>query len=354
MAHEGIQFGNFMLDPADRQLRRGGEPVELNSRYFDALALLLAERGRLVSKDRFLDEVWRGVPVTDEALTQCIKTLRRQLGDDAANPRFIETVPKHGYRFIAPVESEGVDRPGDRQPLPVREFAMLAISGTIGGAAAGLMGGLLYGAVAVSQPASEGTGAVSVLLVLMSLTILVALVGGAGVSTGIAVAQTWRRETWWANVGGGALGGLLIGAFVRLLGIDAFNLLFGKAPSGMTGGIEGGLLGAATGLAIWLAQRPSAPLRLRINVAIAAALGVAAGLGIVVLGGRLLGGSLDLLAHEFDQSRLKLGRIGLMFGESGFGPVSRLVTGALEGGLFIACLVGAILFARRRLDERRP
>ena len=81
-----ICFGEFELDAADRQLRRGGETVELNGRYFDALALLASEPGRLVTKDRFLDEVWRGVPVTDEALTQCIKTLRRQLGDDASRP----------------------------------------------------------------------------------------------------------------------------------------------------------------------------------------------------------------------------------------------------------------------------
>ena len=100
---ESFAFERFVLDPGDRRLMRGGEPVELNGRYFDALALLVREQGRLVSKDRFLDEVWRGVPVTDEALTQCIRTLRRQLGDDAAEPRFIETVPKHGYRFIAPV-----------------------------------------------------------------------------------------------------------------------------------------------------------------------------------------------------------------------------------------------------------
>ena len=98
---ESFAFERFVLDPGDRRLMRGGEPVELNGRYFDALALLVREQGRLVSKDRFLDEVWRGVPVTDEALTQCIRTLRRQLGDDAAEPRFIETVPKHGYRFIA-------------------------------------------------------------------------------------------------------------------------------------------------------------------------------------------------------------------------------------------------------------
>ena len=98
-----FRFDRFLLDPEDRQLRRDGAPVDLNARYLDALSLLVREQGKLVSKDRFLDEVWRGVPVTDEALTQCIKTLRRQLGDDAARPAFIETVPKHGYRFIAPV-----------------------------------------------------------------------------------------------------------------------------------------------------------------------------------------------------------------------------------------------------------
>ena len=96
-------FERFVLDTSERQLKFDERPVELNARYLDALALLVRDPGKLVSKDRFLDEVWRGVPVTDEALTQCIRTLRRQLGDDASRPRFIETVPKHGYRFIARV-----------------------------------------------------------------------------------------------------------------------------------------------------------------------------------------------------------------------------------------------------------
>ena len=94
-----FRFADFLLDPGERRLRRGATPVELNARYFDALALLVREAGRLVSKDRFLDEVWRSVPVTDEALTQCIRTLRRQLGDDAASPRFISTVRGVGFRF---------------------------------------------------------------------------------------------------------------------------------------------------------------------------------------------------------------------------------------------------------------
>src|SRR5687768_8694519 len=101
------RFDRFLLDVDDRRLLLDGAPVDLNSRYLDALALMVREPGKLVPKQRFLDEVWRGVPVTDEALTQCIKTLRRQLGDDAARPRFIQTVPKHGYRFIAQVNSSG-------------------------------------------------------------------------------------------------------------------------------------------------------------------------------------------------------------------------------------------------------
>ena len=345
----GIQFAGFSLDPADRQLRRGGEPVELSSRYFDALALLVAERGRLVTKDRFMGEVWRGIPVTDEALTQCIKTLRRQLGDDAARPRFIETVPKHGYRFIAELD-EPQAAPSAPSGLPDaaqrRDWLMLAGSGVAGSVIAGAIGGLFYG-----FGGAPGMGALSVLVVLLFLTMLVALVGGAGVSAGIAAANAWRRDDWWASAGLAGLGGLLVGAIVKLLGIDAFNLLFGRAPSGMTGGLEGALLGAAAGLAAWLALRPRRARQLRRSVAIAAGLGAAAGLAITALGGQMLGGSLDLLAHEFDQSRLDLARIGGLFGEEGFGRVSHLVTGALEGGLFAACLVGAMILARRRSGE---
>src|SRR5690242_7674657 len=140
----------------DRRLLRDGAPVEVSSRYLDALALLVAEAGRLVTKDRFLDEVWRGVPVTDEALTQCIRTLRRQLDDDAANPRFIETVPKHGYRFIGPLDG----LPRATVAAAPRSWS-LAAAGTIGGGLAGFAGGLIYGFAAAAQPA-QGPGAISV------------------------------------------------------------------------------------------------------------------------------------------------------------------------------------------------
>ena len=336
-----IRFENFELDAADRQLKRGGEAVELNGRYFDALALMVREPGRLISKDRFLDEVWRGVPVTDEALTQCIKTLRRQLGDDAARPRFIETVPKYGYRFIAPVAGAGVGTASRVADADKRQFALLGLAGTAGGVLAGFLGGLFYGFAG----AAPGVGAISILLVLLCLTILLAALGAAGVAFGIAAAGLVRNPGWQWTLAGGAFGGVLVGAFVKLLGLDAFNLLFGHSPGDMTGASEGAILGAAVGLGFVLASRQE---RLRVGVLLASLCGGIAGLLIPLLGGRLMGGSLDLLAQRFPESRLRLDQVGGLLGEQGFGPLSQMVTGALECALFGGCVVAAMLFARRR------
>jgi DNA-binding winged helix-turn-helix (wHTH) protein len=339
-------FDIFTLDQADRQLLRDGEPVELNARYLDALALLVSEPGKLVSKDRFLDEVWRGVPVTDEALTQCIKTLRSKLGDDAGRPRFIETVPKHGYRFIAPVTPDRVDTPPPHKGVaqPWDEVARQAAAGTLGGGVAGLVGGLVYGFAGASQPLQPGMGAISVLLVLMCLSVAVALLGAAGVALGIAATGFVPDRTRRWSIAGGALGGLIVGAIVKLLGLDAFSLLIGQSPGDITGPFEGVLLGGAVGLGAWLASRTGS---IRRGAAVASLCGGAAGLVIPVLGGRMLGGSLDLLARHFPASRLRLDQIGALFGEQGFGPISQIVTGGLEGALFGGCVVGAMLLARR-------
>lgn len=347
-----FRFESFTLDAGERQLRRDGAPVELNSRYLDALALLVREDGRLVSKDRFLDEVWKGVPVTDEALTQCIRTLRRQLGDDAARPRFIETVPKHGYRFIAPVEG-GASRKVEPAGRPVRSFGRLpvdAAAGIAGGGVAGLLGGLFYGFAAAGEPLGPGTGATSVLLVLLAITMVVALVGAAGVSLGIAAAGMASRRFGPRTIAGGAVGGLLVGAFVKLLGLDAFELLFGRSPGDITGAAEGALLGAAVGAGAWLAMQRH-PLSVRGAMLIAASCGAAAGVLASLAGGRLMGGSLDLLARAFPQSRLRLDQLGALFGESGFGPVSQTVMAGLEGALFAGCVVGAMVLAEQKLHR---
>lgn len=357
MAAGSFRFEGFELDPANRRLSRDGTPVELNARYLDALVLLAGAQGRLVSKDRFLDEVWRGIPVTDEALTQCIRTLRRQLGDDVANPRFIETVPKHGYRFLATVEqaAAGQPEPGAvAQPAglvltPWQRFIVLGVAGAIGGAAAGLTGGLLYGFAGVSTPVQPGVGVLSVLLVVTAVCIAVGALGGAGVGFGIAAACMSERPAWYRMAAGGALGGLLTGAIVKLLGIDALNLLFGHAPPEITGAAEGLVLGGVVGIGAWIGGRGGEPRRLRLGSGVAALAGGVAGVAIALTGGRLMAGSLDLLARTFPESRLRLDPIGALFGEHGFGAVSQVVTSGLEGALFGGCVVGAMIVARRTL-----
>ena len=361
MTPGSFRFERFLLDPRDRLLRRDDAPVELNGRYLDALALLVSEPGKLVSKDRFLEEVWRGVPVTDEALTQCIKTLRRSLGDDAARPRFIETVPKHGYRFIAPVEwiaPEAAPGPvaavSDSAGFPLvgswRQFFLLGGAGTLGGGAAGALGGLFYGFAGGPSALEPGMGTLSVLLVLTCLTAVVGVIGGAGVAFGIAATGFAPGRRWQWDIIGGACGGTVVGAVVKLLGIDAFNLLFGHSPGDITGAAEGALLGAAIGLGAWLGSRSLPALSLRRSAAIAGLAGGVTGILITLLGGRLLGGSLDMLARQFPDSRLQLGQIGALFGEDGFGSISRFVTAGAEGALFSAFVVGAMLLARRSLS----
>jgi hypothetical protein len=145
---------------------------------------------------------------------------------------------------------------------------------------------------------------------------------------------------------------LLTGAAVKMLGLDAFALLIGHAPGGITGAAEGAVLGGAVGLGAWLAGHGAASHSLRRSFAMAALAGGSAGAAITLLGGRLMAGSFDLLARSFPESRLRLDPIGGLFGEEGFGPISQVVTGTLEGALFGGCVVAAMIVARRGLAAR--
>jgi hypothetical protein len=146
---------------------------------------------------------------------------------------------------------------------------------------------------------------------------------------------------------GGSAAGLVTGAFGKLIGLDAFNLLLGRSPGAITGATEGALIGLALGGAAWVASRREDPAAFRRGVAAGGLAGGVTGVILNLTGGRLVGGSLELLARGFPESRLRLDPIGAVFGEAGFGPVSRTVTGGVEGALFGACVVGALILARR-------
>jgi TolB-like protein/DNA-binding winged helix-turn-helix (wHTH) protein/tetratricopeptide (TPR) repeat protein len=96
-------FGSFRLDPDERQFWKDGGPVALTPKVFDLLVVLVENRGTLLEKDRLLQLVWPDSFVEEANLSVNISSLRRVLGEVPGEPRFIETLPKRGYRFIAEV-----------------------------------------------------------------------------------------------------------------------------------------------------------------------------------------------------------------------------------------------------------
>lgn len=335
-SHDGVlQFGDFTLDPANRRLLRDGAVVELGGRYLDALVLLASEPGQLITKDRLHDEVWRGVPVTDEALSQAIMAVRRALGDDAARPRYIETVPRHGYRFVAAPRGADVPPPclGAATHVPRTDYAALRMiaGGVLGAAAAGALVGLTYGSLAAGEGAGHG---LSLVMVLTCVAIIAALVSGLGIATGIALAARAQRRGFLHFVAGGALGGTIVGGFARLLGIDTMNLLFGAAPDRIAGALEGMTMGAAAGMGYWLCQRDSPIGRMAPGL-----LGGMTGAAIVTMGGTLMAGSLAALVARFPDAALGL--------EWAADKRWLKLSAAFEGALFTGLLVHGLAAARR-------
>lgn len=100
------QFDDVRVDPQTFKVWRDGAALPLEPKAFEVLVFLINHRGRLVEKDELLDAVWKDTFVTPNALTRVIAQLRRTLGDDAKEAKYIETVKTRGYRFIADVQVE--------------------------------------------------------------------------------------------------------------------------------------------------------------------------------------------------------------------------------------------------------
>ncbi|HQN53229.1 MAG TPA: winged helix-turn-helix domain-containing protein [Novosphingobium sp.] len=109
-----IAFGPFVLDRGDERLVGPEGPIRIGHRAFCLLCVLIDRRGALLTKDQLFDSVWGNVIVSEATLTSVIKELRRALGDDAKQPRYVRSIYGRGYRFIAEVRP--VDRPADSGP----------------------------------------------------------------------------------------------------------------------------------------------------------------------------------------------------------------------------------------------
>jgi len=114
------RFGEFCVSPARRLLLRSGWELALIPRYLDLLILLIERRHEAVHRRDIFETVWSDVVVSDGALSQAVRTLRRTLGDDSREPVYIRTVSRHGYRFAF----DGVvEEPDDDGPAAVSAAA---------------------------------------------------------------------------------------------------------------------------------------------------------------------------------------------------------------------------------------
>ena len=139
-----VSFGEFKLDLRTRELRSNGHRSYLQEQPFQVLAALLYRPGQLVTRDQLMKQLWPSDTFVDfdQSLNKAVNRLREALDDHAEQPRFIETVPRRGYRFIGPVAHEDAAA-GNGHPMvekqPARQWKILVLTAVL------LIAGLVVG-----------------------------------------------------------------------------------------------------------------------------------------------------------------------------------------------------------------
>ena len=116
-----VRFGAFELDLSVAELRKHGLKLRLQDQPYQVLLMLLEDPGQVVTREQIQQKLWPEGTFVDfeHGLNAAIQRLRQVLGDSADNPRFVETMARRGYRFVAPVARATTDQP----PLPVQQIA---------------------------------------------------------------------------------------------------------------------------------------------------------------------------------------------------------------------------------------
>ncbi len=158
---ETIQFGDYALEVAKRQLRRHGEEVVLQRKAFDTLVFLVQHADRVVSKDELMSEIWAGAVVTENAIARVISALRRVLDDRERPAKYIRAVPRVGYQFIAPIlRQDAAIRERALAVLPFRQLAEAPAESALGlGIAEALISRLSQLPTLVIRPLSSASDA---------------------------------------------------------------------------------------------------------------------------------------------------------------------------------------------------
>jgi DNA-binding winged helix-turn-helix (wHTH) protein len=135
VAHQVRRFGPFELHPDTGELFRSGTRVELQNQPARVLELLTRRPGELVTRDELRQTLWGGAIYVDfdRSLNFCIRRIRVALADSTPSPKYLETLPRRGYRFVAPV---AVGRKGRARRVPVLRLTAAAfVLGLLGGVA---------------------------------------------------------------------------------------------------------------------------------------------------------------------------------------------------------------------------
>ena len=119
-SRQTYRFGDFEFDPTSGELRKDGLKVRLQEQPFQILTLLLTRPGEVVTREQVRQALWPGDTFVDfdVGLNSAIKRLRDALSDSADSPRFVETLPRRGYRFIAPLETPPGSPPATPEAPP--------------------------------------------------------------------------------------------------------------------------------------------------------------------------------------------------------------------------------------------
>jgi DNA-binding winged helix-turn-helix (wHTH) protein len=353
------RFAGFEVSPARRHLLREGREVPLIPRYFDLLVLLLERRREAVHRREIFDRVWSDVVVSDGALSQAIRNLRRALGDDSREPLFIRTVSRHGYRFTYSevVEEPEADGVAPAPPPPAPMAAPLVRDAEVDPFEAPLAK-LLSPAEADEDGRREAAEALHALGTQEALRRL-------DQRPGHVLARALLRDARWDVPGAGpvpllgAPGGLWAGLLLARLrlrrALRVAGLRFTAAAGG--GALAGMMAGLLGGLVLYFAPGSAAPPTIVVALALIGiivgglgAAGVGAGLAAaetlarsrrgpaLIALGALGGGAVGVVA----------GLVGRWTLEGLFGHVLPDVGGALEGvGLGAAAGLGYALATPR-------